>query len=169
VLWKVALAIGAGMAVAMAIFASAFQVFLGARQGIFDPFGLILISDPLGPGMPFLDIDTCEKRGGGDYLFLPGFSSLYDAIHGWMTRWMDGWKTSFHSRHPLIYVITFQITIFSKNDLGPLYIGSQGSQYLGRTLNIFGSLFGPKLLIKAETLTSLMLINPGTLAPRVAN
>jgi len=25
----------------------------------------------------------------GGYLFLPGFSSLYDAIHGWMTQWMD--------------------------------------------------------------------------------
>ncbi len=24
------------------------------------------------------------------YLFSPGFSSLYDAIHGWMTGWMDG-------------------------------------------------------------------------------
>jgi hypothetical protein len=28
-------------------------------------------------------------RGGG-YLFLPGFSSLYDAIHGWMTGRTDG-------------------------------------------------------------------------------
>jgi len=28
------------------------------------------------------------QRGG--YLFLPGFSFLYDVIHGWMTRWMDG-------------------------------------------------------------------------------
>jgi hypothetical protein len=39
------------------------------------------------PGMPFLDRDTCAE--GGVYLFLPGFSSLYDAIHGWMTGWMD--------------------------------------------------------------------------------
>jgi hypothetical protein len=38
--------------------------------------------------MPSLDSDTCAKRGG--YLFLPGFSSLYDAIHGWMTGRMDG-------------------------------------------------------------------------------
>jgi hypothetical protein len=41
-----------------------------------------------GPGMPFLDSDTCLERG--VYLFLPRFSSLYDAIHGWMTGWMDG-------------------------------------------------------------------------------
>jgi hypothetical protein len=44
---------------------------------------------PLGPGMPFLDNDICAERGG--YLFLLGFSSLYDAIHGWMMRRMDGW------------------------------------------------------------------------------
>ncbi len=68
---------------------------------------------PLGPGMPFLDSDTCtcitsvmglsDAKSGqecvtywhehpgktpqmGGYLFLPGFSSLYDAIHG-----QDGW------------------------------------------------------------------------------
>jgi hypothetical protein len=43
---------------------------------------------PLGPSMPFLDIYTCVEGG---YLFLPGFFSLYDAIHGWMTRRMNGW------------------------------------------------------------------------------
>jgi hypothetical protein len=43
-----------------------------------------------GPGMPFLDSDTCAEVGG--YLFLPGFSSLYEAILGWMTGRMDGWK-----------------------------------------------------------------------------
>jgi hypothetical protein len=42
-----------------------------------------------GPGMPFLDSDTCAEAGG--YLFLPGFFSLYDAIRGWMTVRMDGW------------------------------------------------------------------------------
>jgi hypothetical protein len=52
----------------------------------------ILGVPPLGPGMPFLDSDTCTEGGG--YLFLPGFSSLYDAIHGWMTGQMDGWKAS---------------------------------------------------------------------------
>jgi hypothetical protein len=55
---------------------------------------LILISKswgcpPRGLGMHFLDSDTCAEGGG--YLFLPGFFSLYDAIHGWMTRQMDGW------------------------------------------------------------------------------
>jgi hypothetical protein len=29
----------------------------------------------------------------GGYLFLPRLSSLYDAIHGWMTQWMDGQVT----------------------------------------------------------------------------
>jgi hypothetical protein len=43
---------------------------------------------PPGPGMPFLDSDTYAQRGG--YLFLSGFSSLYDVIHRWMTGWMDG-------------------------------------------------------------------------------
>jgi hypothetical protein len=42
-----------------------------------------------GPGMPFLESNTCAE-GGGCYLFLSGFSSLYDAIHGWMTGRMDG-------------------------------------------------------------------------------
>jgi len=31
-----------------------------------------------------------RERG---YLFLPGFSSLHDAIHEWMTKWMDGQVT----------------------------------------------------------------------------
>jgi hypothetical protein len=31
---------------------------------------------PLGLGMPFLDRDTCAEGRG--YLFLPGFSSLYE-------------------------------------------------------------------------------------------
>jgi hypothetical protein len=43
-----------------------------------------------GPGMPFLDSNTWAE-GRGVYLFLPGFSSLYDAIHGWMTGRTDGW------------------------------------------------------------------------------
>jgi hypothetical protein len=34
--------------------------------------------------MPFLDNNTCIEGG---YLFLPRFSSLYDAIHGWMDEW----------------------------------------------------------------------------------
>ncbi len=35
---------------------------------------------------------THAQRGG--YLFLPGFSSLYDAKHGWMMGRMDEWKAS---------------------------------------------------------------------------
>jgi hypothetical protein len=35
---------------------------------------------------------VCRREG---YLFLPGFFSLYDAIHGCMTRWMNGWMESF--------------------------------------------------------------------------
>jgi hypothetical protein len=65
---------------------------------------LILISKsggchPLGPGMPFLNSDTCVEGEG--YLFLPRFSS----IHGQMTRWMDG---KFHEKQPrclLLYVM----------------------------------------------------------------
>jgi hypothetical protein len=54
----------------------------------------INIRPPLGLGMTFLDSDTCAE-GGGVYLFMPGFSSLYDAIHGWMMGRMDGWMESF--------------------------------------------------------------------------
>ncbi len=56
---------------------------------------------PLGPGMPFLDSDTCAEGG---YLFPPGFSSLYDAIHGWMTGRMDGKLHKKRPQHPLLYV-----------------------------------------------------------------
>jgi hypothetical protein len=59
---------------------------------------------PLGPGMPFLDNDTCAKGGG--YLFISGFSSLYDAIHGWMMgrtdEWMDG-KSFTKNDHDVLY------------------------------------------------------------------
>jgi hypothetical protein len=48
----------------------------------------ILRLPPLGRGMPFLDNDTCAEWRGGGYLFLPGFSSLYDVIHGWMESLM---------------------------------------------------------------------------------
>jgi hypothetical protein len=43
---------------------------------------------PQGSGMPFQNNDTCAEVGG--YLFLLGFSSLYDAIHGWMTGRTNG-------------------------------------------------------------------------------
>jgi hypothetical protein len=45
---------------------------------------------PQGMGMPFPDSNTCVERG-GDYLYLSGFSSLYDTIHGWMMGQTDGW------------------------------------------------------------------------------
>jgi hypothetical protein len=51
-------------------------------------------------------------REGESYLFLPGFSFLYDAIHGWMTRWMDGWmdgsrdeKSFTKNNHDVLYYI----------------------------------------------------------------
>ncbi len=57
-----------------------FSSFLGARQDVFGPFDLILISDPPGARHAFpKQRHMC--RGGGGYLFLPRFSSLYDAIH----------------------------------------------------------------------------------------
>ncbi len=72
---------------------------------VFGPFGLILISDPPGAGHAF-PRQRHMRRGG--YLFLSGFSSLYDAIHGWMTIWMDEWTGHVMkkvSRSPLLYVI----------------------------------------------------------------
>jgi hypothetical protein len=67
---------------------------------------LILISKSLGcpslgPGMPFLDNDTCAKGGEG-YLFLSGFSCLYDAIHGWMDGSHDE-KSFTKNDHDILY------------------------------------------------------------------
>jgi len=71
---------------------------------------LILISKSWGcpprSGMLFLDNDTCA--GGG--LFMLGFSSLYDAIHGWMMGWMMGWMDK-----------SCDEKIFTKNDHDVLY------------------------------------------------
>jgi hypothetical protein len=50
----------------------------------------------LGAGHAFPRQRHMRKRGG--YLFLPGFSSLYDAIHGWMTGQMDGWMDGSHEK-----------------------------------------------------------------------
>ncbi len=68
---------------------------------------------PLGAGHAFPRHRHMRRRGG--YLFMPRFSSLYDAIHGsmtgWMDRWMDGhvtWWKKLHEkrpRRPLLYVI----------------------------------------------------------------
>ncbi len=60
-----------------------FSGFLGARQGVFGLFGLILILDLLWPGVPFLNIDTCAK--GGLFISVRVFSLP------WMTGRMDGW------------------------------------------------------------------------------
>jgi hypothetical protein len=59
-----------------------FSGFLGARQGVFGPFGLILISDPLA-GHAFPRQQNMCREGGRGYLFLSGFFFMYDAIHGW--------------------------------------------------------------------------------------
>jgi hypothetical protein len=73
----------------------------------------ILGVPPPGPGMPFLDSNTCAE-GRGVYLFLPGFSSLYDAIHGWMTGRMDGKLHEKQPRRPLLYVMyTFFICLLN--------------------------------------------------------
>jgi hypothetical protein len=50
----------------------------------------ILGVPPLGVGHAFLRQRHMHKRGGG-YLFMLRFSSLYDAIHGWMMGRTDGW------------------------------------------------------------------------------
>ncbi len=78
----------------------------------------ILISKSWGcparvPGVPLLDSDTCAEGGG--YLFLPGFFSLYDVIHGWMTGQMDGCKKLHEKwpRCPLLYAIMNLNTISS--------------------------------------------------------
>jgi hypothetical protein len=54
--------------------------------------------------MPFLDSDTCAEGAGG-YLFLPGFSLLYDAIHGWMDHVMKKASRDKRLQHPLLYVM----------------------------------------------------------------
>jgi hypothetical protein len=59
----------------------------------------ILGVPPQGAGHAF----PRQRHMGGGYLFLPGFSSLYDAIHGWMTGWMDG---KLHKNdHDVLYYI----------------------------------------------------------------
>jgi hypothetical protein len=60
---------------------------------------------PSGPSMPFLDSDTCAEGG---YLSVPGFSFLYNAIHGWiMRRIMDErvvwWKSFTKNDHNVLY------------------------------------------------------------------
>jgi hypothetical protein len=83
--------------------------------------------------MPFLDSDTCAEGWGGGYLFLPGFSSMNDAIHGWMTGRIDGWVSWWKKLHvkrprrPLLYVMgemisTWQNKQNKKKNLPPSLI-----------------------------------------------
>jgi hypothetical protein len=57
------------------------QIYVGFVADI----DIKILGVPPPSDVPFLDNDkdTCEEGG---YLFLPRFSSLYDAIHEWMTR-----------------------------------------------------------------------------------
>jgi len=61
---------------------------------------------PLGVGHAF-QRQRHMRRGGGGHLFLPGFSSLYDAIHGWMTRRMDEWTGHMVKKASLKMTTTF--------------------------------------------------------------
>jgi len=45
---------------------------------------------PLGPGMLFLDIDTCAEGGGGVFFFLPWFFFPF-RNHPWMDDGTNGW------------------------------------------------------------------------------
>ncbi len=53
-----------------------FSSFLGACKNVFGPFGLILISNPPGLGMPFLDNDTCAESGGMFFISARAFFSI---------------------------------------------------------------------------------------------
>jgi hypothetical protein len=50
-----------------------FLGFLGARQGVFDPFGLILISDPPRARHAFPRQRHMRRTGGGVIYFCQGF------------------------------------------------------------------------------------------------
>jgi hypothetical protein len=69
---------------------------------------LILVSKSWGcpPPRPGHAFPRQQHMRRVSYLFLPGFSSLYDTIHGWMTGWMDGWMESFmkNDHHFLYYM-----------------------------------------------------------------
>ncbi len=64
----------------------------------------------------------------------------------------SGRKPVRHSQVHLVSKVGF-LGPLSFGKEGPLYNRSQGPNNLGPTLNIFGLLFGPKLLINARTLT----------------
>jgi hypothetical protein len=58
--------------------------------------------------MPFLDSDTCAEGGAGGYLYLPGFFSLYNAIHGWMDESRDE-KSFTKNDHDVLYYMLYVI------------------------------------------------------------
>jgi hypothetical protein len=63
-----------------------FSSFLGARQSVFGPFGLIYIFEPLGVGHAFPRQRHMRKGGGGGGLFISfGVFYLYYANHGCIT------------------------------------------------------------------------------------
>jgi hypothetical protein len=67
---------------------------------------------------------------------LPGFSSLHDAIHGWMTGRMDGKLHKKGPRRPLIYVI-YNIgtgTLVTLMEQGVPKIPALGSLALGSVI-----------------------------------
>jgi hypothetical protein len=76
------------------------------KQEIDDDINIKILGVPP-PGTEHAFSRQRHMRKGGRYLFLSGFSSLYDAIHGWMTGRMDGWKKLHEKRpqRPLLYVM----------------------------------------------------------------
>jgi hypothetical protein len=72
---------------------------------------------------------------GGVYLFLPGFSSLYDAIHGWMTRWMDGWMEKASQK-----TITTSFSLYVKEYSSLKGLGPLGNNNSNRFIFISGLL-----------------------------
>jgi hypothetical protein len=57
---------------------------------------------PLGPGMPFLDSDTCTE-GGGVIYFCQGFlPCMMPSMNGWRDGWMDG-KSFTKNDHDVLY------------------------------------------------------------------
>jgi hypothetical protein len=66
----------------------------------------ILRVPPPGAGHAFPRQQHMRRWEG--YLLLPGFSSLYDAIHGCTTRQMNGWMKSFTKNdHDVLYYIIY--------------------------------------------------------------
>jgi hypothetical protein len=56
-------------------------------------FALLVTREIATPGAGHAFPRQRHMHKGGAYLFLPGFSSLYNAIHEWKTGQMDGQVT----------------------------------------------------------------------------